>query len=75
MIDANIVTSTAADAEMATPRMIAKFISNRPSSEITTTVPANITARPAVEAATFMACSGSLPRCRPSRKRVTMSKA
>ena len=65
--DASIVVSTPIAMPMATPRMIDVFISSRPSTEITTVVPANSTARPAVSSACTTLRSGSSPAARFSR--------
>ena len=56
--DANIVVSTPIEMPMATPRIIDVFISSRPSTEMTTVVPANSTARPAVSSACTTAAFG-----------------
>jgi hypothetical protein len=63
--DASIVTSTVAAPPIATPSTNAKPISRMPSREMTTVVPANRTARPAVTNAARFAVSGSSPdwRC------------
>ena len=55
--------------------MIDVFISRSPSTEITTVVPANSTARPAVSMARTTLRSGSSPAVRFSRYRVTMNSA
>ena len=46
-----------------------------PSTEMITVIPAKITARPAVSRACPAAASPLIPRCRSSRKRVTMNRA
>ena len=63
--DASIVMSTPIEMPMATPRMIDVFMSSRPSTEITTVVPAKSTARPAVSIACTTLRSGSSPAAGP----------
>ena len=59
--DASIVVSTPIEMPMATPRMIDVFMSSRPSTEITTVVPAKSTARPAVSTRVHDAAFGIEP--------------
>ncbi len=56
--DANMVVSTPIEMPIATPRITDVFISSRPSTEITTVVPAKSTARPAVSSACTTAALG-----------------
>jgi hypothetical protein len=60
---------------MATPVIIFCPMAIRPSRAITTVVPANSTAWPAVVMALTVAVSGSSPSCRLSRYRVRMNSA
>ena len=69
------VTATTEAAAMASPEMNARFISNMPSSEMTTVLPAKATARPAVSRAMTVAFSVEAPAWRFSRNRVTMKRA
>ena len=75
MTAASITTSTASEAEMATPYMYGSPVSARPSTEITTVAPARITLRPAVVTASITASCGSLPSSIAARKRVRTSNA
>jgi hypothetical protein len=70
-----MVASTVNAAPMARPVTNASPITNIPHSEITTVVPANSTARPAVLIAVAVASSVDRPLWRPSRYRVTMNSA
>ena len=65
---------------MSTPRAMPTpsppmFMAKRPSTEMTTVVPAKRTARPEVSTARTTAPSGSSPSWRPCRYRVTMNSA
>ena len=75
VMDANMMMATVTDVPTAIPFTKSTPIRNRPSSEITTVVPANTTARPAVSMARTTACWGSKPSLRPWRYRVTMNSA
>ena len=70
-----IVVSTPIVVPTATPRKVWVLSTSSPSSAITTVVPANSTARPAVSRASTTAASGSRPEASASRKRVTMKSA
>ena len=75
MTAASMVVKTPIAIAIDTPRMIDVFMSQRPSTEIMTVVPANSTARPAVSIARTTLRSGSSPASRCSRKRVTTNSA
>ena len=75
MSDATAVTKTTTAAAPASPVMNDRPMRSMPSSEITTVVAANATARPAVSSATTVASSTEAPLCRFSRYRVTMNSA
>ena len=75
MTAASITTSTASDAEIATPYMYGRPVSIRPSTAITTVLPARITLRPAVVTASITASCGFLPSSIAARKRVSTSSA
>ena len=75
VIDASITMATVTDVPTARPFTKSTPMRNRPRSEITTVMPANTTARPAVSIARTTACSGSSPSSRPCRYRVTMNSA
>ena len=70
---ASIIVNTTAAPPMAMPWRNARPMSSAPSSEMTTTIPANSTARPAVSIDRSTAASGSRPSRRPRRYRVTMN--
>jgi hypothetical protein len=70
-----MVTATVMAAPMPNPATKATPINSIPSSEMTTVVPANRTARPAVLMATAVASPPSRPAWMPSRYRVTMNRA
>ena len=65
--EATMVASTVRAAPMARPVTKARPITNMPHSEMTTVVPANSTARPAVLMAVAVASSVERPLWRPSR--------
>ena len=67
VMDAIMVTNTAAAAPTAIPWTNWKPMRSRPRSEITTMVPAKITARPAVVSATIVDSRGSRPSWSPCR--------
>ncbi len=73
--EAIIVTSTVSDAPMPRPCTNDSPMSSRPSSEMTTVVPAKSTARPAVSMATPVASADVRPLRSSSRYRVTMNRA
>ena len=73
--EATAVTATTVAAAAASPVTNARPMRTMPSSEMTTVVPANATARPAVSRATTVASSIEAPLCRFSRNRVTMNSA
>jgi hypothetical protein len=73
--DAHMMTRTTRTAENARPGVNGWFISSMPSSEMTTVMPANITARPAVAIEVSTARRGSWPSARLLRNRVTMNRA
>ena len=73
--DATIVTATTVAALTASPVTKLMPMMIMPSSEMTTVVPANSTARPAVSMASTVASRTSIPLCRFSRYRVTMNSA
>ena len=75
VIDANRVTNTVAAAAIPRPAMNGRPISSMPSSDSTTVMPANTTARPAVSIAPIVACSGVAPARVSSRYRVMMNSA
>ena len=62
-----IVSSTVAAAPRPRPETIRMPMSSMPSSEITTVIPANTTARPAVPAAASIAARGGRPSWTPAR--------
>jgi hypothetical protein len=62
-----IVNSTVTDAPRPTPATSGMPMSNMPSSEITTVIPAKVTARPAVFIAVSVAARGGIPARVPSR--------
>jgi hypothetical protein len=72
---ATITTSTASEAETATPYMYGRPVSASPRTAITTVAPAMITLRPAVVTASTIASWVSLPRASAARKRVITSSA
>ena len=61
------MNSTVTDAPRPTPATSGMPMSNMPSSEITTVIPAKITARPAVSIAASVAARGGIPARVPSR--------
>ena len=61
VIDASMTTATVTDAPMARPITKSTPMMNRPSREMTTVVPANSTARPAVSMERTVAACGSIP--------------
>ena len=65
--DAIIVMNTPMAIAIATPRMTDCPMKSRPSTEMSTVVPAKSTARPDVSTARTTAASGSSPDCRLSR--------
>ena len=65
--DASMVNNTVIDAPIAKPFMNDTPMINMPNSEMTTVVPAKITARPAVLIASAVASAQVLPRRRDSR--------
>ena len=67
VIDAIIMISTPMTAPMASPRANARPMTNSPSSEMITVIPAKITARPDVSTALTMESSTLIPWWRPSR--------
>ena len=73
--EATMVTATTVAAPTARPvtKLICMIV--RPSRAMTTVMPANTTARPAVSMAMTVARSVSCPACRFSRNRVTMNRA
>ena len=75
VIEATMVTATTVAAPIPRPLTNESPISSIPSSEMTTVVPANSTARPAVLMAVAVASSELRPRWTPSRYRVTMNSA
>ena len=75
VIDATIINKTPITAPIAKPRAKANPITNRPSNEMITVMPAKITARPEVSTASTTASSTLKPSARHSRYRVTMNNA
>ena len=75
VIEASIVTNTAAAPPTAIPWTKSNPISRMPRNDTTTTIPANTTARPDVVMASAVASSGSSPSRSPARYRVTMNSA
>jgi hypothetical protein len=73
--DAIITTRTVTEAPVANPWTNFSPIRNNPSSEMTTVMPAKITARPDVTSAVTTASSGSMPAWSVCRYRVTMNSA
>ena len=73
--EAIIVTSTVIAAPTPRPWKNGRPMSSRPSSEMTTVIPANSTARPAVSMARAVASDEDLPLRSSSRYRVTMNSA
>jgi hypothetical protein len=70
-----MVTATTVAAPMARPFTKLSPMISMPSSEMTTVVPAKVTARPAVSMANDVANSLLWPLFRFSRNRVTMNSA
>ncbi len=75
VIEASITTSTASEAEIATPYMYGSPVRKRPRTAMTTVEPAMITLRPAVVTASTTASWRSLPAFSEARKRVMTSSA
>jgi hypothetical protein len=73
--DATMVTATTVAAPMASPFTKLMPMMSMPRREMTTVVPAKVTARPAVSMASVVANSPPWPSCRFSRYRVTMNSA
>lgn len=73
--EAIIVNATTTAAPMARPDTKLSCMINMPSNEMTTVVPANSTARPAVSIAITVEASMLCPLWRFSRNRVTMNRA
>jgi hypothetical protein len=73
--EAAMVMATTTAAPTARPVTKLMPITSIPSSEMTTVVPAKVTARPAVSMATSVARATSMPVWRFSRNRVTMNRA
>ncbi len=75
MTAAAATTSTASEAESATPYMYGRPVRQRPRTAITTVAPAMITLRPAVVTASTIESCVSLPEFSALRKRVRTSSA
>ena len=75
VIEASRVRNTVAAAAMPSPATNFSPINNMPSSDSTTVMPANTTARPAVSIAPTVACSGVAPARVSSRYLVMMNRA
>ena len=73
--EATSVIATTTAMPMARPETKLSCMISMPSSEMTTVVPANTTARPAVSIAISVESSMLWPLCRFSRNRVTMNRA
>ena len=73
--EAIIVMATTTAAPMARPETKLSCMISMPMREMTTVVPANSTARPAVSMAMSVDDSMLWPLCRFSRNRVTMNSA
>ena len=73
--EAAMTISRVSTTVKANPVIAGCPISSRPSIEMTTVMPANSTARPAVVIAVWVARRGSCPSARLLRNRVTMNSA
>ena len=67
VIEAIIMMSTPTTAPIARPRANARPMTNNPSKEMMTVIPAKITARPEVSTASTTASSTVSPSAKPSR--------
>ena len=65
--EANIMINTPTTAPIANPRANASPMTNNPSNEMMTVIPAKITARPEVSTASITASSTVRPSASPSR--------